>query len=95
VPKKEIAGKIIEVDEEGYMTNMDEWNPEIAKELAKEIGIELTEKHFEVINYLRKLVKEGEALSIRKIGKSGVVSINETRTFYIFNPLSTHCNGKE
>ena len=87
MPKKEIAGTVIDVDEEGYMTDMNQWSPEIAKELAKEIGIELTDKHFEVINYLRKLAKEGQTLSIRKIGKSGVVSIKEFYQLFPDGPL--------
>lgn len=87
MPKKEIAGTVIDVDENGYMTDMNQWTPEIAKALAKEIGIELTDRHFEVINYLRELAREGKDLSIRKIGKSGVVTIKEFYALFPDGPL--------
>ena len=51
---KTIAGVEVNVSEEGYLEDMSQWNEEIANEIASEIGIELTPKHFEVINYLRE-----------------------------------------
>ena len=49
-----IAGAQVNVSEEGYLENMNEWNENIAKEIAGSVGIELTDKHFEVLNYLRE-----------------------------------------
>ncbi len=69
---KNIAGRVeVSVTEEGYLEDMSQWNEEIANEIAKEIGIELTPKHFEVLNYLREKTAAKEALTIRKVGKSG------------------------
>ena len=46
---KDIAGVQVELDDEGFMTNPDQWNEDIAKALAAEEGIsELTDKHWEV-----------------------------------------------
>ena len=81
--QKEFAGQMVEVDEEGYFTNPQQWNKEIAVAVAKEEGIELTEKHFAVLEYLRNRHNAGEALTIRSIGKSGVV---ETKDFYALFP---------
>lgn len=51
---KTIAGKTVQVNEEGYMTNPAEWTREIAIELAKEEGMaELTPAHWKVIDYCR------------------------------------------
>jgi len=44
-------------------------------EIAKEEGIVLTEKHFQILNYLRDRFAKGEALSIRGINKSGIVDV--------------------
>ena len=63
---KTIAGKEVNVSEEGYLDDMSQWNEDIAKEIANEVGIELTDKHFEVINYLREKTEAKEALTIRK-----------------------------
>ncbi len=82
--QKEIGGVKIEVDDNGYMINQDQWNKDVAKALAKENGInELTAKHWEVIEHIQKEVRNGSSLSIRKIGKSGVVDI---KAFYALFP---------
>lgn len=73
--QKTIAGITISVDEEGYIENMSDWTKEIALELAKEEGIDITEKHFEVIEFIRAKVEKGDGLTIRAVGKSGVTDI--------------------
>ena len=80
---KTIAGVNVDVTEEGYLTDASQWTEEIAKAIAKEEGIELTDKHFEVIKYIRDKVAAGEGLTIRGIGKSGVV---DAKTFYQLFP---------
>ncbi|MDX1829182.1 MAG: TusE/DsrC/DsvC family sulfur relay protein [Lutibacter sp.] len=84
---KTIADVQVQVTDDGYLEDMNQWNEEIAKEIAKEIGIELTDKHFEVLNYLREKTKAGEALTIRKVGKSGVVDIKELYKLFPKGPL--------
>ena len=84
---KTIAGKQVNVSNDGYLGEMNQWNEDIAKELAKEIGIELTPKHFEVLNYLRDKHAAGEALTIRKVGKSGIVDIKELYVLFPKGPL--------
>ena len=75
--EKTIAGAQVNVSDDGYLEDMSQWNEDIAKEIANEIGIELTDKHFEVINYLREKTAAGEALSIRSVGKSGIVTVKD------------------
>jgi len=84
---KTIAGVQVNVTEEGYLEDKSQWNEEIAKEIAKELNIELTDKHFEVINYLREKNDLGETLTIRKVGKSGVVNIKELYKLFPKGPL--------
>lgn len=84
MPQKEIAGVTIDVDDNGYMTNFKQWSKEVAIAIARENGInELTPKHWELIEYIQKEVQDGSVLSIRKVGKSGVVDI---KTFYELFP---------
>ena len=82
-----IAGAQVHVSEEGYLENMNEWNENIAKEIASNVGIELTDKHFEVLNYLREKTEAGETLTIRKVGKSGIVDIKELYKLFPKGPL--------
>ncbi|SNR72665.1 tRNA 2-thiouridine synthesizing protein E [Lutibacter agarilyticus] len=84
---KTIAGVELNVSEEGYLEDMTQWNEEVAKEIASEIGIELTPKHFEVINYLREKTAAKEALTIRNVGKSGIVTIKELYVLFPKGPL--------
>lgn len=85
--EKTIAGTTVEVNDEGYLTSLDQWNENIANELASEAGIELTDKHWEVLRYLQDQYKQDIPLTIRKIGKSGVVSIKEFYALYPNGPL--------
>lgn len=84
---KTIAGVQVNVTEEGYLEDMNQWNEEIAKEIAREIGIELTPKHFEVLNYLREKTIAKENLTIRGVGKSGIVDIKELYVLFPKGPL--------
>ena len=81
-------GTTVEVNAEGYLKNMDQWTPELAKEMAAKENIVLTDKHFEVLNWLRAKQKEGVQLSIRKMGNSGIVDIKQ---FYQLFRLLTRC----
>jgi len=81
--QKEYAGKMIDLDENGYFSNSDQWSKEIATAMATENGDELTEKHFEVLEFIRKKVDAGESLTIRSIGKSGITDI---KSFYKLFP---------
>jgi dissimilatory sulfite reductase related protein len=72
---KTFAGKLIQVNEEGYFLNPAEWNREIAIEVAKEEGIQLNDMHLALIDFIRDRVEKGEALTIRSIGKSGIIDI--------------------
>ena len=49
----ELNGKSIETTESGFLTNIEEWSEELATILAKQDDIELTDKHWDVIRYLR------------------------------------------
>ncbi len=72
---KTYAGKTVEVDDEGFLKNMDDWNEDIAKEIAGEIGLgELTEMHWKVINFMRNDFKEkGQIPTIRRMKNAGGV----------------------
>lgn len=85
--EKTYAGKTVEVTDEGYLVNREDWTKEIAIEIAKEAGIELTEKHYEVLEFLRKESAAGTALSIRKVGKSGIVDIKGLYELFPGGPL--------
>ena len=80
---KTLAGVNVDVNEEGYMTDSAQWTKEVAEAIASEEGVSLTEKHFEVLDFIRNKVAEGATLTIRGINKSGVV---DAKSFYKMFP---------
>ncbi|HPH86412.1 MAG TPA: TusE/DsrC/DsvC family sulfur relay protein [Ferruginibacter sp.] len=84
-----IEGKTIAVNEEGYLTDFNQWDQKIAEVLAAEAGVALTPKHWEVLKYLQDEQKNQVALSIRRIGKSGIVDIKEFYQLFPTAPLKT------
>ena len=70
-----VAGKNIDFDEEGFMANYQDWNKDVAEELASEIGINpLTDRHWLVIDFCRDdYAEQGDSPTIRRItSQSGV-----------------------
>ncbi|MDX1487765.1 MAG: TusE/DsrC/DsvC family sulfur relay protein [Acidiferrobacterales bacterium] len=49
----EVDGKILETTETGFLVNRNEWNERVAAVLAEQEGVTLSDRHWEVINYLR------------------------------------------
>ena len=67
-----IAGKEVQVNEEGFMTEPDEWNEEIGTDLAKNIGIEMTDDHWAAIKFLRSdFAAQGETPTLRRVQTAG------------------------
>ena len=50
----EVNGKTYETDEEGYLANINEWEPGLADAMAEADGTALGDNHWEVINFLRE-----------------------------------------
>lgn len=68
MPVRQFGALQLEVDHEGYLVNPKDWTPEVAETLAQEEGIELTDRHWEVINFVRKYYEErGQSPTIRQI----------------------------
>ncbi len=83
-----IAGHEIEINDDGFMLNPDQWNPEIANELAVEAGIApLTDRHWEVIDFCRRdNAEKGTPPGVRRITKNTDVSMKEMYTLFPKGP---------
>ena len=78
MPVIEVAGKQVHVNEEGFLTEFDEWDEEIAKSLAKQIEVEMTDAHWKIIEFLRKDYKVvGETATARRVQTVGGVPVKE------------------
>ena len=76
---KTIAGKTVQVNEEGFLTNPAEWTKEIAVEIAKEEGIaDLTPAHWKVIEFCRQDAGAGgKAPTLRRITSAAGVTTKD------------------
>lgn len=67
----EVNGQSIAVDEEGYLENLNDWNEDIATAMAKEEDVELTDEHWDIINFLREYYEEYQiAPAVRVLTKA-------------------------
>lgn len=93
MPVIEVNGKSVELDEDGFIVNLDEWNEDVAHYLAKEEGVEeLTEDHWKLINYLKNYFAEyGIAPMVRKMTKESGYSLKEIYDLFPSGPAKGAC----
>jgi tRNA 2-thiouridine synthesizing protein E len=58
----EVDGKVIETNEAGYLLDPADWNEKVAEAIAAGEGIELTGKHWDIINYMRETAGDNPEL---------------------------------
>ena len=85
--EKAYAGISVVCDDQGYLTDLNQWNREVGTEIASEEEIQMTDKHWEVIDFIQDQYRKEVPLTIRKIGKSGVVNIKEFYQLFPNGPL--------
>lgn len=54
----QVNGTVAEHDEEGYLTDIGVWNKDLADMIAKAENIDMSEEHWEVVNFLRDYYEE-------------------------------------
>ncbi|MEP6462315.1 MAG: TusE/DsrC/DsvC family sulfur relay protein [Frankiaceae bacterium] len=78
MPVIDVNGHRLHVNEEGFLTDPGEWDPDLAKALAASIGIELTDAHWRVVNFLRADHEtRGETATTRRVQTVGGVPVKE------------------
>jgi len=71
----EVNGKSIETDGNGNLTDPAAWDEDVAKALAAEDGIELTQEHMDVLNYLRSEYLENNEQPMERAINKGMSKI--------------------
>ena len=87
--EREINGKTVAIDNDGYLADASQWDKEIADVLAKEVDIaELNDEHWKVINFLRaEYQASGQLPTMRKIGKRSGVDMKGLYRIFPDGPL--------
>ena len=89
----ELAGKMFEVDEDGFLQNPELWDDEVAAAFAPTEGIEeMTDEHWRVVHYIRDYYLEfGVAPMIRKLCKSTGFKLNKIYELFPSGPAKGAC----
>jgi TusE/DsrC/DsvC family sulfur relay protein len=79
MPTLQLLDTSIDVDAEGFLQKPEQWNEDLALEIARQAGIaDLNDRHWLVIHYMRNsYLKSGTAPTIRTLGKDSGVPIKE------------------
>lgn len=73
-----IAGKEVHVDDEGFMTEYDEWTDDLGEQLAANIAIDLIGRHWDVIRFLRSdFAEQHETATLRRVSVVGGIPTKE------------------
>ncbi len=71
MPNIEVNGKSYETDEEGYLVNLADWNRDVADYIAKAESVNMTDQHWEVVDFLRGYYDEYQiAPAVRVLTKA-------------------------
>jgi TusE/DsrC/DsvC family sulfur relay protein len=75
---KTYGGATVDVDADGFMTDPGQWTKEVAEGLAEEVDLTLTDRHWVVLDFVRKDSNDqGEPPGVRRITKLTDVSMKE------------------
>ena len=87
MPLTTMNGREIHVNDEGFLTEYDEWDEDLAKVLAKNIDIDLTDEHWRVLRFLRDDFKsQGETATTRRVQTVGGIPTKEQFTLFPKKP---------
>ena len=91
MPNIEVNGKSYETDEEGYLVNLAEWNKDVAEFIAKTENVNMTDQHWEVVNFLRDYYKQYQIapmikILVKEIGKAMGPEKGNTKYLYELYP---------
>ncbi|MCB2221283.1 MAG: TusE/DsrC/DsvC family sulfur relay protein [Bacteroidetes bacterium] len=89
----EIEGKVFEVDGDGFLSNPDIWDEEVARLIAKYDGIdEMNDKHWAIIRIIRNNFDEkGMAPMIRTICQETGLRLREIYELFPLGPARGAC----
>jgi len=89
----EVGSIKIEVDEDGFMMEPEQWDQTVAKALATTEGVdEMTEDHWKLVNYLREYYQKfGIAPMIRKLCKETGFPLKQIYELFPSGPAKGAC----
>lgn len=84
---------VVEFDDEGFMVNAADWTEEIGQAIAEALEVELTDKHWQVINFARSdFERNGEPPTLHRITQQTDVSMKEIYQLFPDGPANLAAN---
>ena len=78
MPVTTLAGRPIQVNDEGFLTDPTEWDEDLAHVLATAIGITLSDEHWKAIHFLRDdFAEKGETATLRRVSTLGGIGVKQ------------------
>ena len=75
----DLNGNHYETDEDGYLIDLGEWSTEVAEYIANNEDVPMSEKHWDVVNFLRDYYEEYQIAPMVKILIKEIASKNEMK----------------
>ena len=80
----------VQFDKDGFMVDAKAWTPQIGEAIAEKLGINLTERHWIVINFARQEFEgTGQPPTLRRITKATPVDTKEIYQLFPGGPAKT------
>ena len=91
--KTTLGGKMIEIDEDGFIQDPDAWDEAVALDLAKTEAVDvMTDDHWKLVHYLREYYLEyNMAPMIRKLCKATGFKLKEIYDLFPSGPAKGAC----
>lgn len=87
-----VGDRVLALDEDGFLEDATQWDEEVAEKLAETEEVELTQAHWDVINYLRQYYADfGVAPMVRKMLKDTGLSNAEMYELFPSGPGKGAC----
>lgn len=89
----ELGGKMLEIDEDGFIQDPSEWDEEVAKALAVTEGVsDMSDEHWHLVNYVRNYYLEyNMAPMIRKLCKESGFKLKKVYELFPSGPAKGAC----
>ena len=93
MPTVTCGGKEVNIDEDGFIQDPNDWDENVANDLAETEGvIELTADHWKLVNYLRDyFLKNGIAPMVRKLCKETGFKLKYVYKLFPSGPAKGAC----
>jgi TusE/DsrC/DsvC family sulfur relay protein len=94
MPSIEVRGRTVELNEDGFLVNPEDWDEDVAKSLARdEEGIEsMSDEHWSVVNYIREYYLDKKiAPMVRKVCKNTGFPLRHIFALFPSGPAKGAC----